>query len=490
MTTKHSSPLKVLLNSGIYSVTSIIQKALGFILLPLYTIYLTPEDYGITGIVNSIINVLSLLFTLSLNGAVQRYYYVYIDDKEKIKSFNGTILLFIMMNSIFWGTLIIIFRDILISPFIDNIAFYPYIFMGVLTVIITPVYTIYQSLLQTMEKSKEYAITTLSYFVISVVLNIAFIVVLKWGATGQLLSVLITGMLFLFISIYSLFKKDVVNLKFDFKFLKEGLIYSIPLVPHLMSTNLANLISRVFLNNQISTSSAGIFNISSQFTLIIDTFQMSVNSAYIPWFYGLMNEGEEGHPPVIRFADLMSSIYLIIGLAFSLFIKELIQLFLSDSYLISWVLIPTMMIGYQVRTIYLFYVNTLFYNTKATRFIFIASLSGSLVNIIITALFTKSVGLMAPAIAFLIQQIFTAVIVVLLSRKKQPVFFKIHKMILYIVILSVASSIGLYYDYKNPLGEISLINIIYKFIILLIVLVYILYINRKAISILYRNKFS
>lgn len=84
MENKESSPLKVLFNSGIYTITSIFQKGIGFILLPLFTIYMTSEDYGIVSIVNSFVQVLSLLFTLSLNGAVQRYYYKYKDELEKI----------------------------------------------------------------------------------------------------------------------------------------------------------------------------------------------------------------------------------------------------------------------------------------------------------------------------------------------------------------------------------------------------------------------
>src|SRR5699024_5289914 len=130
----------VIKNSSIYTVTSVLQKAIGFLLLPLYTTYLTPEDYGITGVVNALTALLSLLFTLSLNSSVQRYYYIYDDRPVERQYFFGTIFLTVLANSLFLGLLLVIFKDILILPFVGEIQFYPYIFIGILTIIVNPIY--------------------------------------------------------------------------------------------------------------------------------------------------------------------------------------------------------------------------------------------------------------------------------------------------------------------------------------------------------------
>lgn len=471
-----TSVKKVLYNSGIYSITTMVQKGLGFILLPLYTLYLTPSDYGITGIVNSFTAILTLLFTLSLNGAVQRYYYVYEDDKEKLRSFYGTIILFVLMNSIILSGIIIVFQNWLVAPFIEGIDFFPYILIGILTVLFNPMYTIYQSLLQTLQKGKEYGINSLLHIGLMVGLNILFIVVLELGAIGQLISHLITAVVFGIYSLISLYQKEVINFNFNFAYLKEALYYSVPLIPHNLSSTIAAFISRLLLNNQVSTASAGLFNIASQFIMIIDTFQMSVNKAYVPWFYEEMENGDlNSRLKVINFADTISKGYLIISVAVSFFIKEVIQIFLPDSYLSSWIIIPIMLIAYQIRAIYFFYVNTLFFNTKTTRFIFIASVTGSVVNIVVSSSLTSVIGLFAPAIALLVQQVIVAVIVVFLSKKLEPVDFKLNKMVIYIVVMIVTILAGQFYDFLNPTGPISILNILYKLGILGIFVVVILY---------------
>lgn len=460
---------KVLLNSGIYSVTSILQKGIGFLLLPLYTLYLTPSDYGITGIVNSFTAILTLLFTLSLNGAVQRYYYVYQSDKDQLRSFYGTIVMFVMFNSLILSAIIIVFQRWLISPFIEGIDFYPYIFLGVLTVLFNPMYTIYQSLLQTLQKGKEFSVNSLLHFGLMVFLNVLFIVVFQLGAVGQLLSYLITAVVFGLYSLISLYRKNVISFNFNFSYLREALSYSVPLIPHNLSSTIAAFISRLLLNNLVSTASAGLFNIASQFMLIIDTFHMSVNKAYVPWFYGEMEKDtKKSHEGIINFADIISKGYLVISVAVSFFIKEIIQIFLPSSYLNAWLIIPIMLVAYQLRSIYLFYVNTLFYNTKSTRFIFIASVTGSLVNIITMSSFTKSLGLFAPAVALFAQQLVVVIIVIFLSRRLEPVDFKLNNMIIYILSMILTMLVGQFYDFMNPTAGVSLMNVLFKLIVLII----------------------
>lgn len=470
-----SSIKKVLLNSGIYSLTNILQKGIGFLLLPLYTLYLSPEDYGITGIVNSFTTVLTLLFTLSLNGAVQRYYYIYEEDTEKLKEFLGTIILFVILNSVVIGTLIILLQQWIIAPFIDGVAFYPYIFLGVLTVIFNPIYTIFQSLLQTMQRGKAYGKNSLLHFALLVFLNILFIVVFQWGARGQLLSYLFTAIVFGVYSLYNLHKNDIIKLAFNFGYLKQALVYSVPLLPHNLASTIAAFLSQLILNNQVSTASAGLFNIATQFMMIIDIFQMSVNNAYIPWFYGEMNQGKKAHKNIVNFANMISKGYLLVSVFMSFVIKEVIQIFLPIDYLPVWTLIPIMVVAYQFKSIYLFYVNTLFYNTKSTKYIFIGSVSGSFINILVSALLTSKLGLITPAFATLAQWMVTAAIVIVLSRVIEPVNFNLRRMLFLVLQMIFVLVIGHIFDFRNPTGDLSIINIFYKIIVYVIFTFIVLY---------------
>ena len=466
MPTKQTSTKRVLFNSGLYSVSLIMQKAIGFFLLPLYTSFLTPADYGITGVVVSLTSVLSTLFTLALDASATRFYYDYKDDEEKLRNFWGMIIVFVICNSFVLGLIIVLLQNILLTPFIKGVEFYPFIFIGVLTIVITPVYSIYKAILQTKQQASRFAINTTAYFIVLICLNIFLIVFLHLGAAGLLLSSLITGWLFTLFAVYELVHKKLIAFHFNSGYLKEALKYSLPILPHSMSGVIADFVSKLFMNNQVSTASLGLVNLGFQFLNIIQTLQLSANNAYVPWSFDVMTRGKEEYPRLIRFADLVLRGTCIASLAMALFIKEVVQIMTNPTYTMAWTMVPIMVVACQIAGIYYFHVNALFYNKIATRYIFIATLTGNFISVLLSVLLTDKIGLMTPAIVLVIEKSITTTIVVLMSKKLEPIDFDLKKMVLYIGILIGASFVGLIFNIQDPTGPITLFCLLYKAVIL------------------------
>jgi O-antigen/teichoic acid export membrane protein len=191
-----SNTKKVLKNSGIYGIVSILQKAIGFFLLPLYTAYLSTTDYGIIGVVSSIVSFLSLFYMLSLNGAVTRFYYEYKSDEERVKELWGTIITFVLINSLLLSSILFTFHKYLLDPFAKGINFYPYIFLGLIAITLNPMYSIFQSTLQTRQIGRKYGLNNLIFFIINLVLTIILVVVFNLKAVGVLLAAAITNGIF------------------------------------------------------------------------------------------------------------------------------------------------------------------------------------------------------------------------------------------------------------------------------------------------------
>ena len=68
-----SAKKKVLENSFFYMFSSLLVKAMGFFLLPIYTIFLTPEEYGVTNLVTGFINTATFIVAFSLYSAAIRF---------------------------------------------------------------------------------------------------------------------------------------------------------------------------------------------------------------------------------------------------------------------------------------------------------------------------------------------------------------------------------------------------------------------------------
>ncbi|MFC3773818.1 lipopolysaccharide biosynthesis protein, partial [Paenibacillus sp. GCM10012303] len=181
----------VLVNSGLYTISSVLVNAISFLLLPVYTMFLTPNDYGVTNLVSSFTNVASIIISFSLYSSVSRFYVDYKEDRERLKAFYGTIIIFILFTGLILMVLGVIFQRILIDFFFRGFTFYPILFICLLNMIFVCQYTIHQRMMQSMHQGKKYTIVNLTFFICAVCLNLLFIVVIKLGATGVLLATLI-----------------------------------------------------------------------------------------------------------------------------------------------------------------------------------------------------------------------------------------------------------------------------------------------------------
>ncbi|MFD1037193.1 hypothetical protein ACFQ3N_01960 [Virgibacillus byunsanensis] len=64
--------------SILYTVGGMMTPMIGLIMLPIYTGYLTPAEYGIMTVL-TLVGMLQLFLLLSLHGAVTRFFYDFLD---------------------------------------------------------------------------------------------------------------------------------------------------------------------------------------------------------------------------------------------------------------------------------------------------------------------------------------------------------------------------------------------------------------------------
>lgn len=80
----NNTKAKVLKNTGAYTLVGIIPYLTSFIMLPIYTRYMSPEDYGILALVSAFQAILATVVFLQLNAALPRYYFEYSGNELKV----------------------------------------------------------------------------------------------------------------------------------------------------------------------------------------------------------------------------------------------------------------------------------------------------------------------------------------------------------------------------------------------------------------------
>ena len=169
---------KIFKNSAIYSIVTLMQRGIAFFLLPLYTAFLTPEDYGTINVVLAVSSFLSQLIMMALQGAATRFHYN-TDDEEKRRVLWGTITTLVIISTIGWTAVFFILHRYLVDPFVGTVEFYPYLVLGLINTALAPLYVLFQSSLQARQNAVQYGINTTSNFIIHLGLAILLIAYFK-----------------------------------------------------------------------------------------------------------------------------------------------------------------------------------------------------------------------------------------------------------------------------------------------------------------------
>lgn len=461
----NSSIKKVLTNSLLFSICIVICKALGFFLLPLYTNYLSEEEYGIANTVISFTSTFDILVMLGLREALIRFYNSY--DECGKKQFVGTVISTVSINGIIVTLLLSTTHFIWQDWFLKGVDFFPIVLCGILTLLFETVYITYQSVLQSRQDGKGYSLNGILYAVAQALFNILYIVVFRLGALGVVLGALTANVIFAVCGILMLLKKKYIYLCLDRVILKKSLIYSLPFIPHNMSSSIANFFSKALLNNTVSYAATGLYAVSVQISTIMTLVQQSFNLAFRPWFNEQIECGEAGRKNICRLSELVFSLYTFVSIGVACFSQEIIIIFTADGYNAAWKVIPILVFALVIEFVYYIHILPIMYDLKASKLIATCSFIGAISNIIAANLLIPGLQSYGAAIAVLASKVIMSAITVVFSRKVIQIDLGLKDMIFKIAFSAVAISAGLVFTFVYKIDGWNWLNILYKSILLL-----------------------
>ena len=125
---------------------------------------------------------------------------------------------------------------------------------------------------------------------------------------------------------------------------------------------------------------------------------------------------------------------------------------------------------------------------QASRKLFIATIIGSLMDIVLAYMLVPSFGMYGSAVAFVLAKLIIVIIVVYLSKLYDDVGFRVTKMLSIIVPSLIFMVIGLYFSYTKYMTMFSWKNLVYKFGVLSAYLIYIYFTNKKILNTINNSK--
>jgi O-antigen/teichoic acid export membrane protein len=397
----------------IYSIGNFGSKVLSFLLLPIYTFFLSKEDLGNYDILLTTVGLFVPMVSLQISDAVYRW--IINSDKSEEKFIKKAI-----SNGFFLTVFSFLFFLFLFGFYICNFAFKDGIYF-ILILFVSCFLPFLQQTLRGLGRTKFYSLIGIQTSLLVLLSNVVFVYFLNWGLAGVYLANIVAFA----ISIVTILIFGKIGSVISYKFIsihemREMLRYTLPLVPNLMSWWIINSSSKFLILYYLGVEYNGIYAVSSRFPSIL----MIVNSVFLMAFQDhVLSDSKQDTQSLNLLFNRFIKIELSLVLFFSVISPFIIKITVSPEYYEAWKFMPLLYLGAGLSAISA-YVGFAYMITKNTVGVTITTFVGALVNIIFSYFFIDYMGLYACALGLVLS--YFIVIILRIKQVRQIVKFQIN----------------------------------------------------------------
>jgi O-antigen/teichoic acid export membrane protein len=390
----------LLRGTSLYLLQTVVASLVGLAALPVFTVFLTPDDFGIIAFATVAAAVVKIALTLGLDAAVARLYHDHRGDLEAQRVLLGTVALTLFVSVGGLGTLAALFG----GPFYDlvlpdaQVSFDPYLELAILGIVAEQARVVPLTLLKTAERAGVFVALSAPADIGRVVARIVFVAALDLGAEGFLLASLLFDAALAVPFVYWLVRHT--RLAFSFSVLRRALTFSVPLVPHMMAHWALHLADRIILERMVPMRALGLYGFGYQVARGWNDVNMAVADAWAPLYYRLAGEGAAGRAELARLQERVLAMLAVLSLAFALFSREIVELVSAPAYHEAAAIVPLVLGAYALHGLYVIFVSGI-YHRKETRLLPVFTVLSALVNIGGNLLLIPEMGIAGAAWATL-----------------------------------------------------------------------------------------
>lgn len=315
-------------HSLIYGLGTSLNQALSLLILPLFTAYLSPEDYGINSFLTLLSTFLVGFLCLGLGNAINLVYFEQKTDEGRALVIGNSLFLLLPGVGVLVGVMGIGTEWISQQLFASN----QYQFLVLLSVL-SSIYTILglplNQVLQLEEKSKINVGISVAVTLTNLGLSTVLIAGYQLGILGRFLGHNVGIMLMLLLALYFSWKS--IAWRLDGVILKRLIRYGLPTIPGFLFYFMMQQGNIYFLKTFGSLKEVGLYSIGFTFGSALAIVVNAFLTAWPPFFWQFQDKLEEART---LFGKIMSYYLLLVGgLSLCLYLgaKPLILLFTSQS---------------------------------------------------------------------------------------------------------------------------------------------------------------
>lgn len=384
---------QLLKHTTIYGVGTMLGKIVGFIMIPFYTHYLSPADYGTLELLDLSASLIGLVLTMWLNASIIRHYNDFSDPGERKQAVSTILIL-----AFFIGVVITIFGIWFARPLSTLILsaprFHFFVELEAVLFLVNTTTTVCLSYMRACQLSSLVVGSSLIGLVLSLSLNIYFIGIRHVGVVGVLYSSLFSSTLIaVLLSAYTIRQ---VGLTVSFDKLRAIVAFGAPLVVTSITAFVVNFSDRFFLRHFSTVATVGIYALGYKFgfmlsLLVVQPFDMIWQAR----LYEIGKRDKSGRT-FARLFEYYGFVLVAAALALSIVIKELLSVISPAQFHAAYKVVPIVALAYVFQGANRFFLAGT-YISKKTLPLGAVGLVCAAVNISLNLLWIPRFGMLGAA---------------------------------------------------------------------------------------------
>lgn len=252
-----------------FSAGTIIRQLVSFIMLPIYTNYLTPADYGVIALLTVIMAAYELFLGAQFGRALPKFYY----DKDSVKGKDSVAITALTITIIgsSLGVLAFFFSAPLISEHgFENPGLTPVVALYSTMILTTAVESYVLILIRLKNHPALFFLMSVCKLVVQLSLNIYTVVILEMSVVGVMYSAVLSSILFAGISL--LYTVRNCSLAFDASLVKPLFVFTWPLWLAGGGNVYVGISTNYFIKEFTSLAEVGIYFLGAKFCIMMSMF--------------------------------------------------------------------------------------------------------------------------------------------------------------------------------------------------------------------------
>jgi O-antigen/teichoic acid export membrane protein len=417
-----------------YTAASIVSKLIAVALLPLYTRYLTPGDYGRAEVMFAAVVSASIVVRFGLLEALLRFYYKDGEDPNRVVATS--------FAALFWFATV---AAVIALPFAQPISEallntsapdLVRISIGGLWVLTMSEYLL--TLFRLEERARAFFLTTIINVLLAIGITVALVVGAEEGARGLLVGSYGSGAIVVLALI--LIHRRRLSLRFERPLLRRLARFGLPTMPAELSLYGLNFVDRLILLRSAGATAAGLYSLAVKFAQGVNVLVRGFQLAWPPLAYSIRDDDEAR-----RFYATVVSLF-VAGCAFVvtglwLLSRQIVNVLAAPKFFDAHEAIGLVATGVTLYALYMVLVVILG-RTGRTEFNFPSTTAALVANVGLNLALVPSLGIVGAGLALVASYLVVLALMYVFTQRLFPVPYEWGRLLRVLVVSAALVGLG------------------------------------------------